>query len=77
MRYEAQLDRKGENSRIEFIEANGDHEAHSKAKVWARSLEIPLDECWLIVKNADGQFKTFKPAELPVPRATPSGRRWI
>jgi hypothetical protein len=64
MRYEVQLDCKGENSRIEIIDAESDSEAHNNAKAWARSLEIPLGECWLIVKNADGRFKTFKPSEL-------------
>jgi hypothetical protein len=64
MRYEIQLDCKDENSRVEIIDADGDQEAHNKAKAWARSLEIPLDKCWLIVKNANGRFKTFKPDEL-------------
>jgi hypothetical protein len=64
MRYELQLNCKGENPRIEIIETKGDPEAHEKAKAWARTLEIPLDDCWLIVKNADERFKTFKPGEF-------------
>ena len=64
MRYEIQLNCKDENPRIEIINAEGDQDAHDKAKAWAKSLEIELGECWLIVKNADGRFKTFKPDEL-------------
>ncbi len=59
MRYEAQLNCKGESERIEIIDANDDADAHAKAKMWARSLGERLQEAWLIVKNADGRFTTF------------------
>lgn len=63
MRYEVQLNCKGESERVEIIDAYDDPDAHAKAKIWAKSLGVPL-EAWLIVKNADGRFKTFGPSEF-------------
>ena len=66
MRYEVQLNCKGKDEIewIEIIGADTDFEAHATAKAWVRSLEVPLDDAWLVVKNSDGRFKTFKPSEL-------------
>ena len=64
VRYEVQLNCKGESERIEIIDAYDDADAHAKAKMWARSLGEPLEEAWLIVKNADGRFKTFGSSEF-------------
>jgi hypothetical protein len=64
VRYEVQLDRKGRFVQVGIVDAASDEDAYHKAKMWAVALNIPLEDSSLIVKNADGTFKTFGPGEI-------------
>jgi hypothetical protein len=63
MRYEVEL-AYSYLRRWAIIEADSAPEAREKAEAWARTMIVPLDDCWVTVKSADGRFETFEPSEL-------------
>ena len=63
MRYEIELNY-GALPRWIVIEADSNFEAREKAEAWARTMVIPLEDCWVTVKYVDGQCETFEPGEL-------------
>jgi hypothetical protein len=64
MRYEVELNYRGFQARSIGIEADDNLEAREKTRLWAQSMVIPLEECWVTLKYPDGRSETFEPGEL-------------